>query len=226
MKKIFLFAAALMVAISLNAQTFNFSDFEVQDGINAGTTEINGLGFYACAEGKTLDKDGKTQAQTNFGIIEEHEKTWKQSEGFEETFKGTKRLKTNGGAIDSKTGELLQRYLYFDVDKACTVQVWYEAAGASSRYAVVSDGTTETRSDELTASGAFGVLKAQIAAAGTVYVYGTNGMYIYQIKVSDSDAGQGIDAVEDAVKAEKYFRNGQLIIRKNGVEYNALGAQL
>ena len=36
---------------------------------------------------------------------------------------------------------------------------------------------------------------------------------------------QGINNVE-AVKAEKFYRNGQLIIRKNGVEYNALGAKL
>ena len=37
---------------------------------------------------------------------------------------------------------------------------------------------------------------------------------------------QAIDNVKDAVKAEKFYRDGQLIIRKNNVEYNVLGAQL
>ena len=41
----------------------------------------------------------------------------------------------------------------------------------------------------------------------------------------DLDAEQGIENVE-AVKAEKFYRNGQFIIRKNGVEYNVLGAEV
>lgn len=36
--------------------------------------------------------------------------------------------------------------------------------------------------------------------------------------------GQGLDNTDAEVKVEKFFRNGQLIIRKNGVEYNAQGA--
>ena len=35
--------------------------------------------------------------------------------------------------------------------------------------------------------------------------------------------GQGLDNTDAEVKVEKFFRNGQLIIRKNGVEYNVLG---
>ena len=38
--------------------------------------------------------------------------------------------------------------------------------------------------------------------------------------------GQGIDNTNATVKVEKFYRDGQLIIRKNGVEYNVLGAQL
>lgn len=48
--------------------------------------------------------------------------------------------------------------------------------------------------------------------------------FISNIKI-DIDAEQGIENVE-AVKAEKFYRNGQLIIRKNGVEYNVLGAEV
>ena len=50
-----------------------------------------------------------------------------------------------------------------------------------------------------------------------------NGYRINKIVVG---AAQGFENADAAVKAEKFYRNGQLIIRKNGVEYNALGAQL
>lgn len=38
--------------------------------------------------------------------------------------------------------------------------------------------------------------------------------------------GQGFENAGADVKVEKFYRDGQLIIRKNGVEYNALGAKL
>jgi len=49
----------------------------------------------------------------------------------------------------------------------------------------------------------------------------------YRIKAIQIGAGsQGVENVEGAAKVEKFYRDGQLIIRKNGVEYNALGAKL
>ena len=45
-------------------------------------------------------------------------------------------------------------------------------------------------------------------------------------KISVGAEEQGIEDVKDAVKAVKFFENGQLVIIKNGVKYNALGAQL
>ncbi len=49
----------------------------------------------------------------------------------------------------------------------------------------------------------------------------------YRVKAIQIGAGtQGVENVEGAAKVEKFYRDGQLIIRKNGVEYNALGAKL
>jgi hypothetical protein len=48
----------------------------------------------------------------------------------------------------------------------------------------------------------------------------------YRIKAIQVGELQGIDNTNAAVKVEKFYRDGQLIIRKNGVEYNALGAKL
>ena len=48
----------------------------------------------------------------------------------------------------------------------------------------------------------------------------------YRINKIEIGAMQGINNTNAAVKVEKFYRDGQLIIRKNGVEYNALGARL
>ena len=48
----------------------------------------------------------------------------------------------------------------------------------------------------------------------------------YRIKAIQVGELQGINNTNAAVKVEKFYRDGQLIIRKNGVEYNALGARL
>jgi len=48
----------------------------------------------------------------------------------------------------------------------------------------------------------------------------------YRISKIQIGGEQAVENVNAAVKAEKFYRDGQLIIRKNGVEYNALGAQL
>jgi hypothetical protein len=63
-----------------------------------------------------------------------------------------------------------------------------------------------------------------MAIANEVVVRETAGGYIlHKIQIGQSQAIENTDA---AVKTEKFYRDGQLIIRKNGVEYNALGAKL
>ena len=48
----------------------------------------------------------------------------------------------------------------------------------------------------------------------------------YRISAIQVGGGQGVENVSDGAKAVKTFENGQLVIIKNGVRYNALGAQL
>lgn len=48
----------------------------------------------------------------------------------------------------------------------------------------------------------------------------------YRIAKIEIGGGQGVENVSDGAKAVKTFENGQLVIIKNGVRYNALGAQL
>ena len=44
-------------------------------------------------------------------------------------------------------------------------------------------------------------------------------------KITTPGGEQGISNVDAAEKAVKTFENGQLVIIKNGVKYNALGAK-
>lgn len=220
MKKFFLFAAAALAAMTINAQqVWDVSEFETQKGFTSGDNVVNGLGFYAISEEKDPFASGK-----EFGGIDEKEKTWKQSEGFPETFKGYKRIKTNGGA-SATDGMPSQRYLHFDVSGPSVVQVWYTSGGSGSRYAIISDGSNETKSEEMTASSDFGLLTANIAQAGTVYIYGTSSIYVWKIAATPA-SGEGIDELLVAPKANKVVYNGQVVIVKEGRMFNLLGAEV
>lgn len=48
----------------------------------------------------------------------------------------------------------------------------------------------------------------------------------YRISKIEAGASQGVENVLDNAKAVKFFENGQLVIFKNGVKYNALGVEL
>ena len=48
----------------------------------------------------------------------------------------------------------------------------------------------------------------------------------YRIKAILIGSGQGVENVEASEKAVNFFENGQLVIIKNGVKFNALGAKL
>jgi len=68
-------------------------------------------------------------------------------------------------------------------------------------------------------------VKAQFKATDIEFVI-TETMYGFRVKSIDLDAATAVENVFDGVKAVKTFENGQLVIIKNGVRYNALGAQL
>ncbi len=81
-----------------------------------------------------------------------------------------------------------------------------------------------------------GAFKGRVLGIGfAAYQWGNSNDYIGNVKKLTKNAinymtveeeGQGIENTEIAPKAVKFFENGQLIILKNGVRYNAIGAQL
>ena len=73
---------------------------------------------------------------------------------------------------------------------------------------------------ELEASGSAIVIRSDNGEEGTT------AKLVWKIGAILPADAQGINNTNAAVKVEKFYRDGQLIIRKNGVEYNALGTRL
>ena len=81
-----------------------------------------------------------------------------------------------------------------------------------------------------------GAFQGRVLGIGfAAYQWGNSNEYIANVKKLTKNAinymtveepGQGIDNTVNEAKTVKFFENGQLVILKNGVKYNALGAQL
>lgn len=104
---------------------------------------------------------------------------------------GTIRVQTNGAGFAAGANESLptQRYFFIQVDKACTVKVWFKSgSGGAQRSVIVSDGTknygkvtANTGATGVPADGAF--LSASVDKAGTFFIYGDAAVNIFQIQV-------------------------------------------
>lgn len=104
---------------------------------------------------------------------------------------GTVRVQTNGAGFAAGANESLptQRYFFIQVDKACTVKVWFKSgSGGAQRSVIASDGTANygkvtanTGATGVPADGAF--LSASVTKAGTFFIYGDAAVNIFQIQV-------------------------------------------
>ncbi len=218
MKKIFLFAAALVAAMTINAEdaVWNFSEWDDCSGF---TNQVkNNLGLFACAP------DAETQI-TNFGVIEANAKT------FDDGFEGSKRFKLNGGGFTSAAGfsaTPTQRYLHFNVNGESTIKVWYLTGGSGERTLYITDGTNVIAQNAHDGSSDKLILQADYyGGPATIYIFADKACNLFKIEATNvGTTTQAIDNVEVTEKAVKTFENGQLVIIKNGVRYNALGAKL
>lgn len=105
----------------------------------------------------------------------------------------TIRVQTNGGGYGSGADPNVptQRYFYIQVDKPCTLKVWFKSgSGSAQRSVIASDGvsTQYGKATSVTAGTTGfptdgGFLNANITKAGTFYFYGDAAVNIYQIQV-------------------------------------------
>lgn len=236
MKKIFLFAAAAIAALTVNAKVIDLTAVATtiadwtpgaQATLNAGESdEAKGKYVYDIAGGAeanvtTTTADADLEFQTKHSSAKTKAFAIYPGKCFE--FGGK-----NGVLVikNTKEGDVIKLTV---AAKGSTASNFVDGTAAfpKNAFAVTEDLVLPAK--QAGAEGAdeqgyiWKVLEYE-SLGGDVEIKEFAGGY--RIKAIQIGAGtQGINNVE-AVKAEKFYRDGQLIIRKNGVEYNALGAKL
>jgi hypothetical protein len=231
MKKFFLFAAAAVAAMTVNAKTISFagiidktdaetavssfeSGFETQNIYAKGAANSGGTAY--CAEvyqtvgvvswdSTLLYVPGEDQVYITFKDANKDKLVAKAWADY---------IQPNGKAMclvisGLNAGDKVK----LNLKEALNKETLVEGATVASTMldAVAIELTVANDADEI-----------------RVYSKSVDGKSDAKWKLVSVEVGesQGIEDVNDAVKAVKFFENGQLVIMKNGVKYNALGAQL
>ena len=242
MKKLFLFVAAI-AALTVNAQeptvvvvsdVANYIDFQALSVADPAMVQhtVTSEAPYTLANGTILlgykNSETGAEAENKWNVKEAYNTTmptpaWENVDSLTvgTMFRAASGTTINLGAFKAKAdGKLV---------------VYFQPNGDSERGVSVSIYGDEVA--QLTGSGAkIGGIRPAYAGevelpagdydAGDVVIkLITNTSNIFGIRIEQLQ-GEGVENVSDAVKAVKTFENGQLVIIKNGVKYNALGAQL
>ena len=242
MKKIFLFAAALVAAMTIKAQdpvvvsiadVANYIDFQALSVSDPDMTKstITSTTPYELSNGTVLKgfkKSDETEAEVKWNIKEGYDTNvptpkW---EGVDSLTVGTMFRAASGATITLGS---------FETSEAGKLIVYYQPNGDSERGVSVTISGGDPV--ELTGDGKkLGKMRPAYAGevdlpAGTydagdvVIKLITNTSNIFGVRIEKLKV-QAVENVEATVKATKIFENGQLVIIKNGVRYNALGAAL
>lgn len=186
-KLLLLIVPMLFSALSINAQTkvWDFGNDVVTWPLSAGigTNEIvkDQLGLFPIA------------SNTNFGAVTASAAT------FTDGFTAVNRFQLNGGG-GGTAGNLMptQRYVYFTVDGACTVKVWFKTGSNGTARTVLCTNGSQLLGSGTSVSSLPGpavdlvIFTANISAAqaavGKIYIYGdTQSSNLYKIEVTGAN---------------------------------------
>ena len=242
MKKIFLFAAAAVAAMTINAQTVvvlnevaNYIDFQALSESDAAMTSsvVTSTAPYELANGSKLvgfQKSDGSEAENKWNVKESYNTTMPTPnwDGVDSLKAGTMFRAASGTTIELGA---------FKTSAEGKLVVYYQPNGDSERGVEGYVYGESVTGKDLTGSGAKidGIRPAyagEITLAAGNYDAGdvviklvVNTSNIFGVRIEQLQ-GQGVENVNEAVKAVKFFENGQLVILKNGVKYNALGVAL
>ena len=235
MKKFFLFAAAVVAALTVNATVYDLNEMNfAQSDLNVtgGTITDNASKSYFEVknnEGETVVMKISKLPNIEFSYKNSAVKTaFKVYYITESNAKGKIQMDGNQRDVTIK-----------NVNAGDKIVLWVNSKGDTGAQFVDSDkGTAFTGAiaDNPNAAGIGTPLPGKAnetdmypieltAISDVVVIRETVGGYILH-KIQVGAGTQGIENSNAAAKVEKFYRDGQLIIRKNGVEYNALGAKL
>ena len=242
MKKFFIFAAAAMAALTINAQyvvvlnqVANYIDFQalsVSDPAMTSAT-VTSTAPYELANGSKLvgfQKSDGSEAANTWNVKESYNTTMPTP-----TWNNVDSLKA-GTMFRAASGTTIELGA-FKTSAAGKLVVYYQPNGDSERGVEVYVNGELVTGTNLTGSGVKidGIRPAYAGeidlAAGTydagdvVIKLVSNTSNIFGVRI-DELQGQGLGNTKVGNKAFKIFENGQLVIIKNGVKYNAIGVQL
>ena len=235
MKKIFLFAAAAIAALTVNAKVIDLSavgtsieDWTISEATqNAGESDASKSKFvYDIKGGVASESFIKAEPNVIFQIKNGSDKAKAfvvyPGKCFEYGGK-------NGILIikNTKAGSAIKLTA---AAKGSTAASFVDPDGAYPKQAVAvsTDLSLPAKSKGAEGADADGYTWKEIeytSLGGDVEIKEFAGGYRI-IKIEFEAGEQAIDNVNAGVKAVKTFENGQLVIIKNGVRYNALGAAL
>jgi len=242
MKKIFLFAA-VVAAMAVNAQNVvvlnevaNYIDFQALSESDPAMTShtVTSTSPYELANGSKLvgfQKSDGSEAENKWNVKEAYNTTMPTP-----TWNNVDSLKagTMFRAASGTTIELGD----FKTNADGELVVYYQPNGDSERgvevyvYGELVEGTDLTGSGvkidgiRPAYAGVITLAAGSYDAGDVVIKLVTNTSNIFGVRIDKLDDGQGVESINAGTKTEKIFENGQLVIIKNGVRYNALGAQL
>ena len=243
MKKIFLFAAAVVAAMTINAEPVvvtlpeisNYIDFQALSVSDPAMTQhtVTSTDPYELANGSKLvgfQKSDGSEAANTWNVKESYNTTMPTP-----TWDGVDSLKV-GTMFRAASGTTIELGAFTTTEEG-RLAVFYQPNGDSERGVEISVYGDVVTGTNLTGDGTkIGGIRPAYAGiitlpagsydAGDVVIkLVVNTSNIFGVSIEKLQA-QGVENVKDAVKAVKTFENGQLVIIKNGVKYNALGAQL
>ena len=226
MKKFFLFAAAAVAALTVNAKTISFA--EIVDKTDATTAKST---FEAAFNLANLTITGKPNGDNTAYYAE-----LKQNDATEAWGVTTAVLKSDAQAWfdfkdankDKVVAKAYKEYIQPNGKAMALVisnlnigdQVTINLKDALGKVAV-TEGTVESGADFTSTSVTLTAMANEIRIFSKTADNADAKWKLVSVEVGGS---QGINDVNAEVKAVKRFENGQLVIIKNGVKYNALGA--
>ena len=241
MKKIFLFAAAVVAAMTINAQepnvvvlseVANYIDFQALSVSDPAMTSsvVTSTAPYELANGSKLVgflKSDGTEAENKWNVKESYNTTMPTP-----TWQNVDSLKA-GTMFRAASGTTIELGA-FTTSAEGGLAVFYQPNGDSERgvevyvYGELVEGTdltgAGTKIDGIRpAYAGYITLPAGSYDAGDVVIkLVVNTSNIFGVSIEKLQ-GQGVENAEATIKAIKRYENGQLVIIKNGVKYNALG---
>lgn len=240
MKKFLFFAAALTAAMAVNAEVYYFNN-------NASTYSLKGSESGNAFTATTYTMDGVEGFSVNYVTPSEKGYIYLAANGnvfFEYSNSETKNTVAKTGnamfVCDSKNFVLNVKNLKADDE----VYLLYSAKGSTAAELTNADNAnTEVMKDAVTTSAdkcdnegkvdgeyKVAVMHVKAVANGGIKIKETKGgMRVFAVGINELPVFPAVTPVENVAatsKAVKRMVNGQVVIEKDGVLYNLLGAKL